>query len=66
MQLFLTKRGAIMRKPRPPKNLAYWISVAENDEQVKEFEENGNDRQKRCLKQAQKVLKWRKLQRKKG
>jgi len=57
-------RRCKMKKPKPPKNKAFWLLVAKNPKEAKLFEEKGNKRQKRELKKAQKYLKWRKVQKK--
>jgi len=54
-----------MRKPKPPKNLTYWLSIVEDLELSQQFEERGNERQKKALKLAQEYLKWLDIQKKK-
>lgn len=54
-----------MRKPKEFKNKEFWLSVAKDPKQVKEFQERGDERQKKCLELALKHLKWLKIQERK-
>lgn len=54
-----------MKKPKPPKNLTYWLGIAKDLELSQQFEERGNERQKKALKQAQRYLRWLDIQKQK-
>lgn len=54
-----------MRKPKPPKNLTYWLGIAEDLELSQQFKDRGNESQKKALKQAQRYLQWLKIQKQK-
>lgn len=55
-----------MKKPKISQkfNLTYWLGVAEDLELSQQFEERGNERQKKALNQAKKYLKWLDIQKK--
>jgi len=51
-----------MKRPKMPENANFWLQVAKDNEQIKQFLQRGNDRQKRNLKNALKYLKWHSIQ----
>jgi len=55
-----------MKKPKISQkfNLTFWLVIAEDLELSQQFEERGNERQKKALKQAQRYLKWLDIQKK--
>lgn len=56
-----------MKKPKISQkfNLTFWLVIAEDLELSRQFEERGNERQKKALKQAQKYLRWLEIQKQK-
>jgi hypothetical protein len=54
-----------MKRPKMPENANFWLQVAKDNEQIKQFLQRGNDRQKRNLKNALKYLKWHSIQKRK-
>ena len=55
-----------MRKPREPHNIAFWLEVLKNPAEVEAFLQRGNSRQLKSIRQAERVLKWRKIQKRKS
>jgi len=55
-----------MKKPKIAQkfNLTFWLHIAKDLELSRQFEERGNERQKKALRQAQKYLKWLDIQKK--
>ena len=51
-----------MKKPKAPKNLEYWLRIADDKKMTEQFEQRGNTRQKADLKRAKLYLKWLKIQ----
>ena len=55
-----------MKKPRQPDNLYFWLQVIKNPNEVKAFEQRGNDKQKQNMYRAVTWEKWQNIQIKKG
>jgi hypothetical protein len=55
-----------MKRPKEPKNCSFWLEVAKDEKQVRDFMTRGNPVQKKSLKQAIKILKWERIQERKG
>ena len=51
-----------MRKPKLPVNPSFWLEVIKDPKQVKDFQERGNDRQKRNLERTLQFVRWLKIQ----
>lgn len=47
-----------MKRPKEPKPLIYWLSIARDREASLDFETRGDSRQKKQLSLAKKFIKW--------
>jgi len=51
-----------VKKPSLPRNEGFWLTVARNEGEADKFRERGNARQVRALYQAEKYIKWSRIQ----
>lgn len=54
-----------MKRPKEPRPLMFWLSVARSEKTSQDFLDRGNDRQRLQLARARKYVKWYSIQKNK-
>lgn len=54
-----------MKRPKEPRPLLFWLSIARSEQKSQDFLNRGNDRQQLQLARARKLVKWFDIQKNK-